>query len=226
MEKHENRPSNLQSGWYLLGTGIGIGWLLGLSVSPVVSIVITSITGSAAALIAALSGLEDKTEQEPAANKRARFPTQWAVNPLPLAILVLGILIGSAFGVWARNHSWLGSEVTSEVTQWTRAGLTNAGWTQADIVRQLFESRYVSTGTMTNTTITAFPSTKNYGTVLFAVDASECQQLIAAAQLEDDAVLRNALASSTTTQLWQLPVIITDTATLKLVVEQVLCANG
>ena len=46
--------------FYLLATGLGIGWLTGLSVSPVVSIVITSVTGAAAAIVAALSVFKDK----------------------------------------------------------------------------------------------------------------------------------------------------------------------
>ena len=47
----------------LVVTGFGIGWLAGLSVSPVVSIVLTSVTGVAAAAVTALSGLKEETDQ-------------------------------------------------------------------------------------------------------------------------------------------------------------------
>lgn len=217
--------------FYLLAIGVGIGWLIGLSVSPVVSIVITSITGSAAAIIATLSGLEDKDDKPEETNKGQTFRHRWNIDPLPLATLVFGILVGSAIGIWARNHSWLGSQVESEVTQWRRAGLTGAGWTPEEIARKLFESRYVATGAMTSTVATSAPNINSpFGTILFAIDSSECQRLVAAAQMAnkmvDGTILKDALASSTISQLWQLPVVITDTTTLQYVVEQVLCADG
>ncbi|MFZ4660329.1 MAG: hypothetical protein ACOYNY_25185 [Caldilineaceae bacterium] len=52
----------------LVVTGFGIGWLAGLSVSPVVSIVLTMVTGSVATIIAALSGVKEeflKAETQP-----------------------------------------------------------------------------------------------------------------------------------------------------------------
>ena len=53
MKKQESNRSKLLRYLGISVTGSGIGWLVGLSASPVVSIVITSITGSAAAIIAA-----------------------------------------------------------------------------------------------------------------------------------------------------------------------------
>ena len=109
----------------LLITGLGSAGLMGLSVSPVVSIVITSVTGSAAAIIAALSGLEEKSESA----KRQQTKVNLSA---PDGILVhcrsptgfVGILVGSMLGIRARNQSWLGSAVAGEITQWTSAGLT------------------------------------------------------------------------------------------------------
>lgn len=214
----------------LLITGLGIGWLVGLSVSPVVSIVITSVTGSAAAIVAALSGLEEKPEALEATNRGQPIRTRWSVNPLPLTILVIGILVGSAFGVRARNQSWLGSAVAGEITQWTRAGLTGPGWSPEEIARKLFESRYLASGVLTNTVTTSAPSISPVGGYLFAVDATECKRLLGAVDVArqgaDDSVLRAELSSSTNQQLWQLPVIITDTTVLQNVVEQVLCTDG
>lgn len=214
----------------LLITGLGIGWLVGLSVSPVVSIVITSVTGSVAAIIAALSGLKDKSDLIEVANKDQTFQSILSVNPLPLTILVVGILVGSAYGIRARNQSWLGSAVAGEVTQWTQAGLTGPGWTREEIARKLFESRYISGGAMTNTVTTSVPFVNPVGGYLFAVDAAECKRLLGsvdlAKQRSDDTLLREELASSTNSQLWALPVIITDTTVLQGVVEQVLCTDG
>jgi len=191
---------------------------------------ITSVTGSAAAIVAALSGLEEKPETLEIANKGQPSRLRWSVNPLPLTILVVGILVGSAFGVRARNQSWLGSAVAGEITQWTQAGLTGPGWTQEEIARKLFESRYLAGGTVTNTVTTPAPSVSPVGGYLFAVDVTECKRLLGAVDLArqgaDDSVLRAELSSSTNQQLWQLPVIITDTTVLQNVVEQVLCTDG
>ncbi|MFN8494790.1 MAG: hypothetical protein U0350_44720 [Caldilineaceae bacterium] len=231
MQKRDASPNpGLIIVWLLL-TGIGIGWLLGLAVSPVVSIVITTITGAAAAVVAALSGLEDKANRPDEANKASIGSVRWNINPLPLAMLVLGLLAGSVLGIAARNYSWLGSEATGEVTQWTQAGLTGPGWTRADIARKLFESRYSAHSAITNTVTSAEPKGAiPFGTVLFAVHTEECKTLLAAARLSaknpSDTALRDALASSPVDQFARLPAVVTDTTVLRNVVEQVLCAGA
>lgn len=45
-------------------TGLSIGWLTGLSASPVVSTLIASIMGSAAAIAAALSGIDNNASHQ------------------------------------------------------------------------------------------------------------------------------------------------------------------
>lgn len=72
--------------------------------------------------------------------------------------------------ILARNQSWLGSDVSSEITKWTNAGLTQAGLTKEDIVLELFESRHIS-GIRFATSIMEKPYS---GTLLFATGASEC----------------------------------------------------
>jgi hypothetical protein len=62
MQRFRSLTNRLVNASPLLIIGVGIGWLIGLSVSPVVSIVITSVAGSAAAIVVALSGLEGKLD--------------------------------------------------------------------------------------------------------------------------------------------------------------------
>jgi hypothetical protein len=102
----------------LLLTGAGIGWLAGLSVSPVISVIITSITGAAAALVAALAGLDAKPDPAEGEMPLRKLPAN--ISPYPLAALIAGIVVGSIFGVRARNHHWLGSEISSEIAKWTQ----------------------------------------------------------------------------------------------------------
>jgi len=128
----------------LLIIGAGIGWLIGLSVSPVVSIVITSVTGAAAAIVAAMSGLENQPntsgkDETKSHNFRAK------INPFPMALLVFGIITGSIIGIIARNQDWFGSQeqsaLSSEINQWTAMGLP-----QEEVVRRLFENQYTHRG--------------------------------------------------------------------------------
>ncbi|MEZ4737411.1 MAG: hypothetical protein R3E79_60820 [Caldilineaceae bacterium] len=124
----------------LVVTGFGIGWLAGLSVSPVVSIVITSVTGSVATIIAALSGVKEEfldTESSPATLRRLLR----AVTPVPLAWLVGGLILGSIAGIGARNYNLLGPKpataLAQEVNKWTAYGLD-----EQVVARRLFEAQY------------------------------------------------------------------------------------
>jgi hypothetical protein len=124
----------------LVVTGFGIGWLAGLSVSPVVSIVITSVTGSVATIIAALSGVKEEfldADSSPTTLKRLLR----AVTPVPLAWLVCGLIIGSIAGIGVRNYNWFGptsaTRLAQEVDKWTAYGLD-----EQVVARRLFEAQY------------------------------------------------------------------------------------
>jgi hypothetical protein len=93
----------------LVVIGLGIGWLAGLSVSPVVSIVISSVLGTVAAVVAMLSGLEPtSTDGEKTATVRQFLGLQ--PKPWPIMWLVIGIAVGSMFGIRAQLPLvWLGS---------------------------------------------------------------------------------------------------------------------
>lgn len=226
MQKRATRLNKFLIGTPLLITGVGIGWLIGLSVSPVVSIVITAVTGSAAAIIAALSGLEDKPDEGKEASRPKPPLLRWNIDPLPLMLLVVGILLGSLLGIKARNDGWLGTDLSIEVKKWTDVGLVDAGFTQEEIVRRLFESQYY-----TGTTTLAAKSSQGSpdGTILFNSSSPECQRLVGASiitRVKQDDTLANALRGSTMSQLRELPAVITDTLALAEVVEKILCADG
>lgn len=135
MARRSSRANPFAIAASLFFTGLGIGWLTGLSVSPVVSIVITSATGSAAAIVAALSGLEEKPDEANNTTKRPRFG--WQVNPLPLMLMVIGIALGAMAGISARNQHWFGSSVSAEIAQWTSNGLA-----KSEVADRLFAQRY------------------------------------------------------------------------------------
>jgi hypothetical protein len=94
----------------LLGaSGLGIGWLVGMSVSPVLAVVVTSLLAAAAAGASVLSGIQ-------------RSETDRSINIVPVFVLVLGIVVGSVAGVLTRTHSWLSAptdDPTPTVLKWS-----------------------------------------------------------------------------------------------------------
>lgn len=121
--------------------GVGVGWLVGMSVSPVVSIVITSVTATAAAIIAVLSGLEDtrSLESEDLHNNLKYVPKRVRVGPL--VALVIGIVLGAAVGLSSRSASVFGSDLDAEISKWTKYGRT-----QKDVANILFAAAYPLSG--------------------------------------------------------------------------------
>jgi hypothetical protein len=186
----------------LLLIGAGVGWLVGLAVSPVVAIVLTSVMGTVAALVAALSGLSVDGHRP-----------SIRVNPLPTALLILGIVAGSLLGLRARNANWLGYSLAQEVARWQAAGLP---MDPDQIVLRLFEQEYPSRSAPAE----AAPQKLGAGTYLFAVEAQECAQLRLAAP-DDLAPLLRTLSDS---RLHILPEIMPDSAQLARYVDEVLCA--
>jgi hypothetical protein len=85
--------------------GSGIGWLTGLSFSPVVSSVLTSLLAVGAAAVAGFQSLDQDvqvtTTTEPSSKPLSKF------NPWPAALLVLGIALLTPAGIYTRTHQWL-----------------------------------------------------------------------------------------------------------------------
>ena len=211
----------------LVVTGFGIGWLAGLSVSPVVSIVLTTVTGSVATIIAALSGVNEeflKPETQPNVLKRLLA----GVTPAPWAWLVVGLMTGSSVGLWARTHNWFSPDppppsvlsLKDEIQQWVDLGLD-----QQDVVEKYFASRVnLPPPVIPAAPVNQPPSPKD--SVLFATASQEeCtawRGLIAKGRYDD---LATEVKSSTIKPFRELPVIITDTLKLTAIVTEVLCVD-
>lgn len=85
--------------------GISLGWLVGLSVSPVIQTVMSSLLGLVAGPAGLLVGLPTKqfSPTHPA-ESRLHGP----LTATPLAMLLLGIAVASSWGIYCRTHNWLG----------------------------------------------------------------------------------------------------------------------
>jgi hypothetical protein len=215
---------NLQHRLALVATGFGIGWLAGLSVSPVVSIVLTSLTASAATIIAALSGVKEELLDAKQSSTVLKQLAK-AVTPVPLAVLTIGLLVGTSVGLWVRTHNWLSPDqpvplppvtLKEEIQQWVDLGMD-----EQEVVAKYFASR-VNASSPAPTTVVPTPAVQ--ASVLFATASQEeCagwQNLIAKERYDD---LATEMATSAVKPFRQLPVIVTDRAQLAAIVEEVLC---
>ena len=81
----------------VLVAGLGIGWLSGLSVSPVIATVLASLVGIGGGLV---TGLRATVNSE----NKSSLSRLSAVNALPAAVFILGISLGAPLGIVARTH--------------------------------------------------------------------------------------------------------------------------
>jgi hypothetical protein len=94
----------------LLVPGAALGWMVGMSVSPVAQTIVTAVGTVLLGAVSALAGV--RTE-----SKAANGPTQ-QVHVSPISFVLLWLALGSAFGVYTRTHDWLSApRAVSSVAQ-------------------------------------------------------------------------------------------------------------
>lgn len=195
--------------------GGGIGWLIGLSVSPVVSQVLAALLGLVATLITALSGLQ-KPDSNSADNQTF---LNYRVSPWPLAALMIGLVIGSIVGIYARNGIWFGSEVSAEARKWSNAGLDMP---QNELAAHLFEAQYPTDGQSPSQPISN-SNQQSAGLAGAAHSSEQCVTLRNAVARSNDALLVETLAEF---ELFQhVPNHNIDTELLKRLVKEILCLS-
>lgn len=93
--------------------GLGIGWLAGLSLSPVISTIISALLALVASSMAFLTNLNFKKED------KAQVVDDWSNSIFFMALLMLGIVVGSSAGIYAREHNAFGLslEKRAEITR-------------------------------------------------------------------------------------------------------------
>ena len=183
----------------LLITGMGIGWFVGLSASPVASIIITSLTGATASLVAAASGM----------TKLARSN----VNPLPLAILISGLVVGTIYGIESRAYNRFAQDIEDEVQRWRNAGLE---LDEEVIVRRIFDHQYA----IGEAGGPGFEPIRSG--VLSSTASDACAQL----SRQNGERLRQLLLVSPVESWRTLPAIIEDDIALLRIVEEVICLKN
>lgn len=201
-------------------TGAGMGWLIGLSVSPVVGIVITCVTGIATTLIIALSGSGDKKPN-------------WTINPWTIAVFVIGLAVLSPVGVWFRTHNLFGldeaklqdkikaSDLEEELQKWETVGIS-----RTVTAERLFN--YVYDGNASTKSETKLTPNTSAATItsggLTANLSTECIVLESLLG-KNNITIQKALELSTV-ERWQILANITDTTKLTELVGKDLCPNS
>jgi hypothetical protein len=89
--------STVRQGLYICITGIGTGWLAGLSLSPVVGELLASVLGLVGGVVAGTRALRKHSTE----SARAIIPT---VDAAPVALLIVGMSVGAPLGILARTH--------------------------------------------------------------------------------------------------------------------------
>jgi len=93
------KNTTLTIGAPALVAGLSIGWMVGLAVSPVVGSVLAGLLGIVGGVGAGLTTVIRDREKSAA-----------SLNLWPVALLCLGIAVGSSGGVYARGQGWLASD--------------------------------------------------------------------------------------------------------------------
>jgi hypothetical protein len=135
----------------LLLSGVSVGWLIGLSVSPVVYTVIASLVAVIVSIASTLAGIkianEDLSNEAPKSRK-----LNVEVNPIPIAAALVGIAIGASIGIYGRTNGWLGPNAGRIAEQWQDTGLD-----RKEIFKRLFDTLYPPTSNAPGRDATAAP---------------------------------------------------------------------
>jgi hypothetical protein len=91
---------------YIVISGACVGFLAGLSVSPVAGALLSTVTALVVGVTSTLAGVQISKAGSDAFKSDGSRVT---VSALPGALLVVGIVVGSTIGIYTRTHDWLGA---------------------------------------------------------------------------------------------------------------------
>lgn len=96
----------------LLVCGVSIGWLLGLSSSPIIETVIGSLLAIITTLMTLLFSVEKGSVKDKISDKLG------TISILPLSIFLLGLSTSATVGIYARTNDWFGIDPQSFKQKW------------------------------------------------------------------------------------------------------------
>jgi hypothetical protein len=138
-------------------SGASIGLLLGLAISPTLHLIIGAAAALTGSIVGALAGVQ------PAPSDQQRFV--YRVDPIPFAVFVIGLAIGSPVGIYLRANDVFGPRPHLIAQRWSGTGLDGK-----EIQRRLFDQLYPAHGP-------APASAPRLAAGLYGVSVDECQFL-------------------------------------------------
>ena len=131
MAERINKIGNdtLWIGLSILLSGLCVGWMVGLSITPLLQTILISLLAVIIAVTSVLVALSFISREDGTPRT-----TRLGVNPVPVMLLVVGLVIGWSTGVYARTNLWLGPRAQSLSE---RTGLT-----AQEINKRAFEQVY------------------------------------------------------------------------------------
>lgn len=128
----------------MLVIGIGVGFLIGLSLSPVLHIIVGSLITLVVSIAGILVGIEfkhenltSKSENSPPLASIAQIRKGAKISLAPLAIMIVGLAVGSAVGICARTNEWFGVNPDKLFLKWKGTGLE-----EKQVKRRFFDQTY------------------------------------------------------------------------------------
>jgi hypothetical protein len=111
--------------------GFSVGWLAGLSVSPVLQAILASVLGVLAAILSAITGIKiianpghaDELSDSEGPNPQS---TDIQVNPIPLAAFTVFLALGASLGILARTNDLLGPQPNLFARRWHGTGIESS----------------------------------------------------------------------------------------------------
>ena len=130
--------SPIASGISFLMVGASIGWLLGISVSPVLHIIVGAIAATVGGVLSTLNGSTvTSSSQTPVTANTSGGQTIRKLGSVAAgsaALIMAGIVFGSCVGIYVRTNESLGPDINGFVQRWKSTGLTDV-----ELRRRLFD---------------------------------------------------------------------------------------
>lgn len=112
----------------LLLCGISIGWLMGLSASPVIQTVLSSMLAVITSTLSLLLSFQEGMLKEKITDKLG------VINVIPLSVFLVGLSLSATAGVYARANDWYGIDPVSFKNKWEIKDKDKSG-----IIKRLYE---------------------------------------------------------------------------------------
>lgn len=192
--------------------GVSIGWLLGISVSPVLAGTLSVIVGAMVSCTTA--GLALKKDDSPASS-------YFAITLM--ALLGVGAMLGAMLGIYFRTFNLLSPSFESQMQRLKRAGIKKEIYEQA--LMSIYFNSPGDTGSLPKDEKKAVEGSSALSTTLMAGPGSPFCLKLAAEPSADAARVRGWIQGSDDVQLQQLESKCKDDALLIRLSKEVACSQ-